>query len=609
MKTKLANIITILFFVATGLVLIVEIQLDLIWPRLTAGLVKPARSPDKVILSPTNWHVGVPNSSLTLVGPAGPPAAGEVVSFVKRWHIHGIPYEQARQFGPEAVPILLELLARPENVPYATNIVVTLGFIGHPGARQPLLDYLTQTEGDVSLDQFRGLASVPYALAQLAHQGDLAALTFLLQAADQTYWSGQTLPWTYNGQTYEGELYHKSLLALGVSGLPQALARLEEIKEQAGVSSQADRDVLHQALELNRRVQQEGMAPVVSPDPNLMAPAGGQETIGPLAEDTNVNSHLQTFTVARHVNETGLTSEAQVDAILFKATEIMQVADSPADIACCTALQRHGSLGTFAVTDGFVETSSELISLFTLSSHQVKVVPALDYCGGYNTSIIGCAYLNTPKNMVLEYVGNTTIDGILWAHEFGHNQGLLHPDSTGGFPSRIMNAKLFPKQSNEMLQAECNAWHGTVYNPGLVNGACPLHLTANKTLATTSVVTSGAKITYTLHLNNDTFQAVTGITVSDRMPISTTYIAGSAVANLNIGDLSNFPTSTVPFTLNSQSRLVITYALQVGTVKSKDVLTNTATIVVPVYGQPIQASCLAIVDPIKTYLPLILKNN
>lgn len=579
------------------LIIVYLLRLPLSLPE-TAERIEPAqRQPEQV-----------PASNLGLIGPAEPLAAADVIPFVKTLHIHGIPYEQARQFGPEAVPILLDLLADPENAPYATNIVVTLGFMGYPSARQPLLDYLTQTQGEVSLEQYRALTSVPYALSQLAHQGDVSALTFLLQASDPGYWNGSRLPWTYNGQAQSLELYRQVLLGLGVSGLPQAQTRLAEIATQGSLSAQADNEALQQALALNQRVQQEGMAPVVSPDPNsLAAPAELQNTLDAQANDTNSSSHLQTFTVGRHVAMGSIPSDAQVDALLNEASRVMQTADSGADISCCVSFQRSGSVGTFNVTDGIIRTSSELNQIFGLGSYQVKIVPSLDYCGGLNTSIIGCAFINNPKNMILEYSGSATRNGILWAHEFGHNQGLEHPDELGGFPTRIMNAILYVDDSKQMTQSECNAWHNTLTNPGQVIGPCPALFTVSKLLEASSVVTSGATINYTILIENNTFNAITGITVSDALPTKFTYVPGSATASPPIVNLTNFPTTTGSFTLASNSSVQITYAVNVGVVNSKEVLVNTVTVNASGLAQPIQASYTAIVDPVLTYLPIVFK--
>ena len=595
MKTKLTGLVSLIVIILLSLVAASHPVLESLPLRLslpeTAGH--------------HNW-VTIPPEALALIGPAAPPQPEEVIPFVKELYFHGVPYDAARQFGPEAVPLLLDLLADPANELYATNIVVTLGFIGHPTARPGLLDYLTQTSGEVSLAQFRGLRSVPYALAHLAHQGDAESLVFLLAASDPAYWANNPLPWSYQSQSQAAELYQQTLLALGVSGLPQAQARLTELAAQGNLSTQAGDDTLQQALALHQRVRQEGMAPVVSPDPNLPAPPELQDSLEAQAPDSNSVGHLQTFVVGRHTAMGSVPSNAQVDALLLRASEIMQTADSSADIACCVALQRNGPVGTFNTTDGFINTRTELNALFNLNSYQVKVVPALDYCGGYNPGIIGCAYISSSKNMILEYLGDVTLDGILWAHEFGHNQGLYHPDPP--VSTRIMNGSLsyFAKQ---MTQTECNAWHNTFQNPG-TPGACPIGFSISKSLSPGPEATANAIIEYTITVRNNSFQTVTGITVSDSLPPQLSYVAGSAVASPAIVNLTNFPASAGPFTLNSQQSVQITYRVRVAATVSKgDRLVNTATVTATSPTLSASASYFTIVNPEKIFLPLLLKNN
>lgn len=595
MKTKLTGFVSLIVIILLGLAVTGQYEFESIPLRLS--LPETAARPNRVT---------VPPGTLALIGPAAPPQPEEVIPFVKELYFHGVPYEPARQFGPEAVPLLLDMLADPANELYATNIVVTLGFIGQPTARPALLDYLTQTAGEVSLAQFQGLRSVPYALAHLAYQGDAESLVFLLAASDPAYWSNNPLPWSYQGQPQAAELYQQTLLALGVSGLPQAQARLTEIATQGGLSTQAADDTLQQALALNQRVQQAGMAAVVSPDPNLPAPPELQDSLGTQATDSNSVGHLQTFVVGRHTALGSVPTEAQVDALLAKASEVMQTADSSTDIACCVALQRNGSIDAYSTTDGTINTSTELNAVFNNSTYEVKLVRALDYCGGYNTSIIGCAYIGTSKNMILEYLGNVTLDGILWAHEFGHNQGLYHPNPS--VSTRIMNGSL-SFLAKQMTQTECNAWHNTYQNPG-APGSCPIGFSVSKTLSASSVVTANAIIEYTIQVRNGSFQTVTGLTVSDSLPPQLSYVAGSAVASPAIVNLTNFPASSGSFTLNSQQSVLITYRVRVaGTVSKGDLLVNTATVSSVNLPAPVSASYLTIVDPEKTFLPLLLKNN
>ncbi|MFN8455675.1 MAG: hypothetical protein U0401_13580 [Anaerolineae bacterium] len=596
MKSKLSEASSnfLLLALVLGLTMLYLTQTPLAQPE--SGSVSQSAQPHKVTIPP---------AELGLIGPAQPPASADVVSFVKILHIHGISYEQARQFGPEAAPILLDLLADPDNAPYATNIVVTLGFLGQPRARQPLLDYLTQTQGEVSLDQYRGLLAVPFALAQLAHQGDVSALEYLLKASQAGYWNPQTLPWTFNSQTPAQNLSHQTLLALGVSGLSQAQARLEEITRQRSLTAQADHEVLTQALALNRQVQQEGMAPAVNPDPNkVLPPPDLQNEISPQSNDTNPNSHAQTFTIARHTGMGGAPTESQVDTFLARSSEIMQTADSGSDIGCCVALQRNGGIATFNLTDGTITTNAELNTVFGFTDYQVKIVPVLDWCGGLNPSTVGCAFIGSPKNMILEFLNSTTFNGILWAHEFGHNQGLQHPSPA--VSTRIMNGSL-SSSSKEMTQTECTAWHSTFNNPGTISGPCPTLFLTNQDLTASSVVTSGATITYVITIQNNTFNPVTNISVNDALPAHLSYVPGSATASLPSLDLSNFPTTTSAFSLNPTASVQITYETLVGPVSKGDLILNTATINSTDFAQPRQASHLAIVDAEKIYLPLLFK--
>jgi len=68
----------------------------------------------------------------------------DVKEFVRRIFIEGVPYEEARKYGPTDVPTLLKMLADPKEEAYRTNIVVTLGIIGDERAVDPLIAFLGQ---------------------------------------------------------------------------------------------------------------------------------------------------------------------------------------------------------------------------------------------------------------------------------------------------------------------------------------------------------------------------------------------------------------------------------------------------------------------------------
>ena len=59
----------------------------------------------------------------------GQPAMS-VEEFVHQIYFEGLPYDKASQYGPDAVPKLLAMLKDPNEKPYRSNIIVTLGVIG-----------------------------------------------------------------------------------------------------------------------------------------------------------------------------------------------------------------------------------------------------------------------------------------------------------------------------------------------------------------------------------------------------------------------------------------------------------------------------------------------
>lgn len=57
---------------------------------------------------------------------------------------------------------------------------------------------------------------------------------------------------------------------------------------------------------------------------------------------------------------------------------------------------------------------------------RVRVVNAIRWCGSPTSTTIGCAY--TPGSCMVVVRYNSTMEGALWAHEFGHSKGLPHRD-------------------------------------------------------------------------------------------------------------------------------------------------------------------------------------
>ncbi|HEX9923970.1 MAG TPA: matrixin family metalloprotease [Anaerolineae bacterium] len=135
-------------------------------------------------------------------------------------------------------------------------------------------------------------------------------------------------------------------------------------------------------------------------------------------------------------------------------------------------------------------------------------------------------------------------------------------------------------------------------------------LEIDHSLVSTNVITAGARITYTITVHNNSNQTVTDTVVSDDIPADTTYVSNSAEASPNIGDLSNFPNNTQPFDIGAHGTVVITFALDVdNSVERGDLLINTSRVSAPALSQDIVSVSINVVDPLLSYLPLILKNN
>ncbi len=131
------------------------------------------------------------------------------------------------------------------------------------------------------------------------------------------------------------------------------------------------------------------------------------------------------LTVARHAGQS--LSEATVDAIFSEASELLQVKDPACDdVACPVTFQRSGSLGTFTTASTFVTTEAQLDAIFAEDEDFKVVTMMTGVCGvtdpGDMSEILGCA--SAGGSVVI--VSNAPAD--VWAHEWGHVQGLYHRD-------------------------------------------------------------------------------------------------------------------------------------------------------------------------------------
>lgn len=128
--------------------------------------------------------------------------------------------------------------------------------------------------------------------------------------------------------------------------------------------------------------------------------------------------------VQRH--STVSLTNAEADRILRDMGTVLQKSDRPGDVATPIQFVRQGSVTVLPTNvSGVIQTQAQFNTLMQAGTG-VKVVQRILWCGSPGGSIIGCA--PRPSAVVnLAVVRFTPAqEGILWAHEFGHNCNLSH---------------------------------------------------------------------------------------------------------------------------------------------------------------------------------------
>lgn len=88
------------------------------------------------------------------------------------------------------------------------------------------------------------------------------------------------------------------------------------------------------------------------------------------------------------------------------------------------------------------------------SAARVKVVKAINYCGGSGTNIIGCSW-SPGDGMALVRLSSLGLEAVLWIHEYGHNVGLGHEPND----SRMIMYGTDSGSNNGIRAGDCAAFH------------------------------------------------------------------------------------------------------------------------------------------------------
>jgi len=203
--------------------------------------------------------VGLLLVSLVIIPPnpaAAQAPATDLRTFITAPHGHGLPYAEAHAYGPAAVPELVAMLSDPSLEPHWTKVVAALGCIEDASAVQPLMDFMKRYQGPVSADIFRAILSVLPAIGQIAYRGDPTALKIITDFVDPGAYLKYGIGFVY-GRYRDAALAEilgpMDIMALGVSGRPEALAALKKMLDDPAFR-QEWRDNVTEAIDVNGKM-------------------------------------------------------------------------------------------------------------------------------------------------------------------------------------------------------------------------------------------------------------------------------------------------------------------------------------------------------------------
>jgi hypothetical protein len=174
------------------------------------------------------------------------------------------------------------------------------------------------------------------------------------------------------------------------------------------------------------------------------------------ALDTQSAAHAIRFEHANHVSHPDPMTDDRLDRVLRKASKRIGRTHFAEDVACCVEFARRGSARWFGSPgDGLdvIDNQAELTAVLDAAVAGVKVVRAINYCGGPGTNIIGCGWMGR-KGAAVVRLPKGKHEAALWVHEYGHNVGLDHNMASSQY---IMYPTIGSNKA--VTQAECNRYH------------------------------------------------------------------------------------------------------------------------------------------------------
>lgn len=200
-----------------------------------------------------------------------PPTTMPIEEFVSRMWIHGVPYSEARKYGDDALPFLLNNLNDRRNDHSWANTVMVLGMIGNADVSRSLLDFLfRRSDVPLSRQEYFAKLSVPLALGYMANRTeDQASFKTLMSGVSPRFW--EKIDWAEKTIDEREErnraLARKSIVGLALTGRPAAVKRLNDLEQEVtkGAFSLAEPKgrqplgLIGNAIETNKEIHSKGL--------------------------------------------------------------------------------------------------------------------------------------------------------------------------------------------------------------------------------------------------------------------------------------------------------------------------------------------------------------
>src|SRR2546422_449302 len=111
------------------------------------------------------------------------------------------------------------------------------------------------------------------------------------------------------------------------------------------------------------------------------------------------------------------------DGMLAAGSDGLQNEDGAGNGHCDVRLVRNGPVTTFSTGNGIIGSQAQFDAVMNEGGN-VEVVNQINWCSAIKPNIVGCGQTPGQSFAVVRIAQN--LEGVQWAHEFGHNQGLQH---------------------------------------------------------------------------------------------------------------------------------------------------------------------------------------